>query len=106
MRFARTKRSTTRGRGRYDDEQRNRSKLEENSTMANGSDTHIGRAESDTICVGVSPGQCVRIVAGLMEGSQAIVVQQRSQGRVLVRLQQGVYVEIQQYCLEKIKKIQ
>ena len=73
--------------------------------MANGSDTHIGRGGTDTVCVGVSPGQSVRIAAGLMEGSQAIVVQQRSQGRVLVRLQQGVYVEIQQFCLEKIRKV-
>ena len=73
--------------------------------MANGSDTHIGRGGGDTVCVGISPGQCVRIAAGLMQGSQAIVVQQRSEGRVLVRLQQGVYVEIQQFCLEKIKKI-
>jgi hypothetical protein len=73
--------------------------------MANGSDTRIGRAEGDTLCLGASPGQCVRIAAGLMEGSQAIVVQQRTRGRVLVRLHEGVYVEIQEYCLEKIKKI-
>jgi hypothetical protein len=73
--------------------------------MARGSDTHIGRADGDTMCLGVSPGQRVRISAGLMEGSVATVIQQRSQGRVLVRLQQGVYVEIYQYCLEKIKTI-
>ncbi len=73
--------------------------------MAKGSDTHIGRADSDTMCLGVSPGQRVRISAGLMEGSEATVVQQRTQGRVLVRLQHGVYVEIYQYCLEKIKRI-
>ena len=73
--------------------------------MGNGSDTHIGRAESDTICLGVAPGQHVRISAGLMEGSEAIVVQQRTHGRVLVRLQHGVYVEIHQFCLEKIKRI-
>jgi hypothetical protein len=73
--------------------------------MAKGSDTQIGRADSDTMCLGVSPGQRVRISAGLMEGSEATVVQQRTQGRVLVRLQHGVYVEIYQYCLEKIKRI-
>jgi hypothetical protein len=73
--------------------------------MANGSDTHIGHGGGDTVCVSVSPGQPVRIMAGVMEGSQAVVVQQRSQGRVLVRLQQGVYVEIQQFCLQQIKKI-
>lgn len=72
--------------------------------MANGSDTHIGRADSDTLCLGVAPGQSVRIAAGLMEGAQAVVVQQRMHGRVLVRLHGGVYVEIQQYCLERIRK--
>ena len=73
--------------------------------MASGSDTHIGRADGDTVCLSVSPGQRVRIIAGLLEGSEAIVVKQRTHGRVLVRVQQGVYVEIQQFCLEKIKKI-
>ncbi len=73
--------------------------------MASGSDTHIGRAGGDTVCLGALPGQHVRIAAGLMEGSRAIVVQQRSRGRVLVRLQQGLYVEIQQFCLEKIRRI-
>ncbi len=73
--------------------------------MASGSDTHIGRAETDTVCLSVKPGQRVRIVAGLLEGCEAIVVQQRSHGRILVRVQQGVFVEIHQFCLEKIKKI-
>ena len=73
--------------------------------MANGSDTHIGSAAGDTVCLSVSPGQRVRISAGLLQGSEAIVVKQRTHGRVLVRVQQGVYVEIQQFCLEKIKQI-
>ena len=72
---------------------------------ANGSDTRIGSAEGDTLCLRISPGQRVRINAGLMEGSEAVVVQQRTHGRVLVRVQHGVYVEISQFCLEKIKKI-
>ncbi len=73
--------------------------------MSDGSDTHIGRADGDTVCLSVSPGQRVRIVAGPLEGSNAIVVQSRTHGRVLVRVQQGVYVEIHQFCLEKIKRI-
>lgn len=72
---------------------------------ANGSDTHIGSADGDTLCLRISPGQRVRITAGLLEGSEAVVVQQRTHGRILVRVQQGVYVEIHQFCLEKIKKI-
>ena len=73
--------------------------------MARGSDTHIGLADSDTMCLGVSAGQRVRVSAGLLERAEAIVIQQRSQGRVLVRLQQGVYIDIYQYCLEKLTKI-
>lgn len=73
--------------------------------MSQGSDTHIGRADNDTMCLGFSPGQHVRVTAGLMSGAVATVIQQRPQGRVLIRLQPGVYVEILQYCLEGIKKI-
>lgn len=73
--------------------------------MSQGSDTQIGRADNDTMCLGLTPGQHVRITAGLMSGAEATVVQHRPQGRVLVRLQPGVYVEILQYCLETIKKI-
>lgn len=72
--------------------------------MASGSDTHIGRPDGDTICLRVSPGQHVRVIAGLLEGSEATVVKQRAQGRVLIRVQRGVYVEIQQFCLEKIRR--
>jgi transcription antitermination factor NusG len=72
--------------------------------MGNGSDTHIGRAERDTICLSVTPGQRVRIIAGALQGSEAVVVQQRTHGRVLVRIRRGVYVEIQQFCLEKSKR--
>lgn len=70
--------------------------------MASGSDTHIGHPDGDTICLRVSPGQGVRIIAGLLEGWEAIVVKQRAQGRVLVRMQDGVYLEIHQFCVEKI----
>ncbi len=69
--------------------------------MGNGSDTHIGRTESDTVCLSVEPGQRVRIIAGALSGAEAVVVQQRTHGRILVRIQRGVYVEIQQFCLEK-----
>jgi hypothetical protein len=70
----------------------------------NESDTWIGSSDGDTMCLHVSPGQRVTISAGLMEGSQAVVVEQRTHGRVLVRLEHGVFVEIHQYCLEQLKK--
>ena len=73
---------------------------------ANESDTWIGSEGSDTVCIQVLPGQRVRISAGLMEGSEAVVVEQRTHGRVLVRMEHGVYVEIHQFCLEKMTKKQ
>jgi hypothetical protein len=79
--------------------------LDGTNAMASGSDTHIGRADADTRCLGVAPGHRVRIAAGLMSGAEAVVIQQRTQGRVLVRLLQGVYLEIHQFCLERIRKV-
>ncbi len=73
--------------------------------MPSGSDTQIGRADRDTVCLGLAPGQSVRISVGLMEGMEAVVVQPRMGGRVLVRLQRGVFVEVHQFCLEMIKRI-
>ena len=73
--------------------------------MAEGPDTRIGSTEGDTVSISVSPGQRVRISAGLMKGAEATVVQHRTNGRVLVRLQRGVFVEIHPFCLEKITTI-
>lgn len=73
--------------------------------MVDGSDTHIGRAESDTLCLSLARGQRVQVVAGPLEGTRAVVVKQQSNGRVIVRIDQGLYLEIQQYCLEKVRKI-
>lgn len=68
-------------------------------------DTHIGRVDNDTLCLSISPGDSVRVSAGMMQGIEATAVQQRTHGRVLVRVERGLYVEIHQFCLEKIKKI-
>ena len=73
--------------------------------MARSPDTHIGKAEADTVCLSVSRGEHVRVSAGAMKGAEAIVVLQRTDGRVLVRLRQGVFLEIHAFCLEKVAKI-
>jgi hypothetical protein len=73
--------------------------------MIHSSDTRIRRAESDTTHSGVSSGERVRISAGLLDGLETTVIHQSSNGRVLLQLQQGVYIEIYQYCLEKIKEV-
>lgn len=74
--------------------------------MPSGSDTQIGRAERDTVCLGFSPGQFVRVSVGQMEGMEAVVVQQRNFGRVLIRLQRGVFLEVHQFCLESVSRAQ
>lgn len=72
--------------------------------MIRESDTDIGQADSDMMCLDVSAGQRVRISVGLMEGLEAIVIRHLSSGRVLLRLQPGVYVEVLQDCLEALEK--
>ena len=45
--------------------------------MIRESDTDVGLADSDTMCLGVSQ-QRVRISAGLMEGLEAVVIRRLS----------------------------
>lgn len=73
--------------------------------VAHESDTHIGKSELDTLCLNIRPGQKVRITAGVLQGSNAVVVSQRTGGRVLIHLQKGLYIEVHQFCLEATKKI-
>lgn len=73
--------------------------------VAHESDTHIGKGELDTFCLNIRPGQHVKITAGVLQGSEAVVVSQRTGGRVLVHLQKGLYVEVHQFCLEAAKPI-
>ena len=64
------------------------------------SDTRIGNAESDTVCLRFAAGQSVRIAAGAMKGLVGTVVDHRTIGRILVQIDAGICVEIHQYCLE------
>ena len=62
--------------------------------------TRIGNAESDTAWLRFAAGQTVRIAAGAMIGLVGTAVDHRTIGRILVQIDAGVYVEIDQYCLE------
>ena len=65
------------------------------------SDTAIHRGESETTHLKfVVKGQRVRIGVGPLAGCLGTVVERRSRGRVLVRLDHGVYVLIQNFVLE------
>lgn len=64
------------------------------------SDTRIHRSESETALLRLTVGQEVRVGVGFLKDHVGTVIEQRAAGRVLVRLQDGVYVEIHQFCLE------
>ena len=68
------------------------------------SDTRIGNAESDTLCLKFVSGQRVRVATGSMKGLEGTFVENRSVGRVLIRVHTGICVEIHQYCLELVSK--
>ena len=65
------------------------------------SDTRLSKSESDTTCLRFAQGECVRIAVGSMEGLKGTVVAERTGGKILLQLQEGVYVEIHQYCVEE-----
>ncbi len=77
----------------------------ERASMATGhrSDTQFARDVVDTMCLRVVPGQTVRITAGILEGVTAVVQEHRTGGRVLIRLKHGVFVEVNQFCLDTKK---
>ncbi len=68
----------------------------------NRSDTQIGIADSDTMCLRFAKGQRVRITAGALKGTEGIVIESRPVGRALVRLGDGLFVEIHQFCLQSV----
>ena len=68
--------------------------------------TRLGNGDSDTMCQRFSLGERARIAVGNMEGLEGTVSGNRSGGRILLRLNVGVFVEIHQYVLEKINRPQ
>jgi hypothetical protein len=70
-------------------------------TDSGGSDT-VRSDNGDTVSLLFSPNQRVRIAAGAMEGWEGTVSGNRSNGLILLRLLDGVFVEIHQYVLEEI----
>lgn len=69
------------------------------------SETRLGIADSDTVCLRFAEGQSVRIAAGAMSGMMGKVVDHRTVGRILVQLDIGICVEIHQYCLEAMQEM-
>lgn len=64
--------------------------------------TRLGNGEADTTCLKFSSGERVRVAVGRMEGLAGTVSETRSGGRILLRMTDGVFVEIHQYVLERV----
>lgn len=65
-----------------------------------GSETQVGGIDWETVTFETHAGQRVRIGAGQLRGVEGTVVEQRTSGRVLLELQQGVFVEVHPICLD------
>jgi len=65
-------------------------------------DLDLGKAgSSDTACLRFDCGERVRIADGSLRGLKGTVVADRTGGRILLQLEEGTFVEIHHYCLEK-----
>ena len=62
--------------------------------------TRISNAESGTVWPWLVSEETVRIAAGAMKGLVGTVVDHRANGRILMRINAGVCVEIDQDCLK------
>ena len=68
-------------------------------TMAE-QDTRIFKKGDDTSLLRLVKGQRVEITIGALAGVEGIVASQRSAGKVLVTIMDGVYVEVHQFSLK------
>ena len=68
-------------------------------------DTKINKPGSgDTWNVAIRFGQRVRVVSGALEGLCGTVVGQRASGRIVVKIREGVLLEIDAFCLQILGK--
>jgi hypothetical protein len=56
---------------------------------------------SDTVVLKFTLGDCVVCAFGEMKGQKGVLVANRADGRVLIRITQGVYVELPRICIQK-----
>lgn len=65
-------------------------------------DTRIGNTESDTVSLGITRGLRVRVCAGELEGLEGTVVERRPGGKILIRVQHAIYIEIARFYLKAV----
>jgi hypothetical protein len=58
--------------------------------------------DSDTIAIDFRVGGRVRCMMGVLKGIEGVVAATRSNGRLLIRVVPGIYVELPRVCLEAI----
>jgi hypothetical protein len=61
--------------------------------------TEVHSLETDTLTMGFSVGGHVQCVMGDLKGMVGVVAATRTGGRLLVRIAQGVLIEVPQICL-------
>ncbi len=69
----------------------------------NSQDARILQHGQDAFSLQFLPGQRVRITVGSLAGVEGIMASQRSAGKVLVSVKEGVYIEMDQSSLEMRK---
>jgi hypothetical protein len=57
---------------------------------------------ADTLAFGLNVGCEVRCLAGPFKGVTGVLVEVRAGGRVLVRVVQGIYIEVPRFCVERL----
>jgi hypothetical protein len=56
---------------------------------------------SDTVVLNFTLGDCVVCAFGEMKGQKGVLVANRADGRVLIRVAQGTYLEVPRICIQK-----
>jgi hypothetical protein len=56
---------------------------------------------SDTAALNFQEGENVVCAIGELKGQKGVLVANRADGRVLIRIAQGTYVELPRICLQK-----
>ena len=63
----------------------------------------FGDAAADTVAMDFRVGGHVRCIMGALKGMEGVVTATRTDGRLLVRVAEGFFVEVPRICLRNIK---
>jgi hypothetical protein len=66
------------------------------------SETSFGNEDSDTHDLSFRRGDHVRVAVADLGGAEGTVVAFRADARLLIRLRQGVYLEVSRFCVTRL----